>query len=133
MYADLVNMPDVRGRPICECMFKPEIREFHGKYYNYIALMATLLLPFLSLLITNYVIIVKVIQAKVKREALVSTQSNDGQVKQMTATLISVSVIFLVLNTPYVVMFYFMNLDDSTDMKYHIIFTIAGEFAILLK
>ena len=115
-------MADARRRPIYKCIFKPEIREFHGKYYNYIALMANLLLLFLSLLITNIIIIVKVIQAKVKREALVSTQSNDGQVKHMTATLISVSVIFLVLNTPYVVMFYFMNLDDATDMKYHIIF-----------
>ena len=131
IYADLVTVAVVKGRPIRKCLFKREITEFHFKYYNYIALMATLLLPFLSLLIANIVIIVKVIQAKVKREALVSTQSDDGQVRQMTATLISVSVIFLVLNTPYVVVYYFLPPADGTNIKYGII--IAGQFGSLLN
>ena len=133
IYADLVTVAVVKGRPIRKCLFKREITEFHVKYYNYIALMATLLFPFLSLLIANIVIIVKVIQAKVKREALVSTQSDDGQVRQMTATLISVSVIFLVLNTPYVVVYYFLPLPDGTNIKYGIIFAIAGQFGSLLN
>ena len=121
------------GRVEGVCMYGAYVGDFDGKYWGVISLIMTLILPFGTLLIANVIIIIKVIQAKVKRSRLQSTDHDQGHVTKMTTTLVCVSVIFLILNTPYATVYYLMSTPDYTDLKYAVIFSILGQCANFLQ
>ena len=131
--AGLVKFTNSRGGTRSKCVYAINIEEFHEEYWRLISLLTTLILPFSTIFIANVVLIVKFIQSKV-RGTLVTSQerSRSGQAKRITSTLISVSLIFLILNTPYVIVFYLLPLPTAQDRKYAIIFAILGQCATFL-
>ena len=130
--ADLIRYEHPDGHVEHMCMYGFYVGDFDKKYWGIISLIVTLILPFGTLLIANVIIIIKVIQAKVKRSRLQSTDHDQGHVTKMTTTLVCVSIIFLILNMPYTIVFFVMPYPDYTDLKYLTIFDILGECATFL-
>ena len=131
----LVKFTPYSGGTINLCMYgiNNVYPQFHKDYWIRISLLTTLILPFSTIFIANIVLIVKFIQIKVKRSLVTSEeQSRSGQAKRIAITLISVSLIFLILNSPHVIVFYFLPLPTGRDTQYAIIFTILGQCASFL-
>ena len=98
--------------------------KFHYNFLSLISLLTTpVIFPFSTILIANIIIIAKLIQRKVKK--------ND-QAKRITTTLISVSLIFLILNIPCDMMFYLLPKPTWPSYKYGGIFMIMRAFNTLL-
>ena len=129
--ADLHHTKSAAGTSVTICTYLPQFHEFHNKYWSVLTLLMSLIFPCGTVFISNIVIIFKVTEARIKRSALVKTDTDDGQVKQMTATLISVSIIFLITNVPLVVM-QFLSYPSPQDVKYTIIFKTILQFGTFL-
>ena len=75
----------------------------YGQYYaDYIVLCFRSIVPFLMLLIGNSLIIYKIHKLNAKRWEMTTNQSPDDS-QSMMAMLISISVLFLVTQTPYII------------------------------
>ena len=131
--AELVDYPFYRGGTKIMCRYGISYEEFHKDYWNLISLLTTLIIPFSTIFIANFTLIVKFIQSKVQRSLVTSHEQNrSGQAKRITISLISVSLIFLILNTPFVIVFYLLRKPTAQDNKYGIIFNILRQCATFL-
>ena len=106
---------------------------FHQDDWQPSVLVTSKILPYSMIFIANMVLIVKFIQSKVKRTLVTSEEQNRSrQAKRITTTLISVSLIFLILHTPRVIVIHLLTSSTSQDKKYGIILNILGQCAYFL-
>ena len=106
------------GRDVC--LFRLNRKKLYSICWSLISLLTTLILPSGTIFIANAVLIVKFIQSKVTGTLVTSEgQIMRRQAKRITITVISVSLIFLILNMPRVIVFYLLPLPTSQEKNGH--------------
>ena len=87
-----------------DCWFVGKWAHYQKYYANYIVLFVKTIIPFSVLFIGNVLKIYKIRRSNVRRGEMthVANQSTDDS-QSMTAMLISISVLFLVTQTPFIV------------------------------
>ena len=87
-----------------DCWFTGKWAHYHQYHVDYVTLCLKSLIPFCILITGNTVIIYKTRKFNAKRQEMTQTtnQSPDDS-QSMTAMLISISVLFLVTQTPYII------------------------------
>ena len=132
---DLVERRTITGAVHKQCGIRPSLMVFHFKYYNIATLMIQIVVPFVLLAIANVVIIVRVILARLRRGKMQSNSNDiviDSEVKMMTLTLVSVSVIFLLLNSTMafsLMSFYIPFFKNTRDVKILLILQTLNQFS----
>ena len=90
-------------------------------YYQYFLLCIRSVIPFTILIVSNSMIIFKINKFKAKRKAMTTSHGNYGSAEDsdsMTPMLISISILFLITQTPYLItnnIIYRMNVDDHSE------------------
>ena len=90
------------------------------EYYQYFLMCIRSVIPFSILIIGNSMIIIKMNKLKAKRKAMTATTSK-GSVddsESMTSMLISISILFLITQTPYLItnhIVFGLNVDDYSE------------------
>ena len=114
----LINFIDSCSSTVTQCPSGLNHKKFRRNFWSLIFVLTTLvILPFSTILIANVILITKFIQSKIKK---------NGQTKRITTTLISVSLIFLILNTPCDIILYLLP-TPPWRYKYVILFSILRE------
>ena len=107
-----------------------------NNYEQYKSLFLRIIIPFSVLIIGNSMIIYKIRKSNVSRQEMTQTanQSTDDS-QSLTAMLISISVLFLVTQTPYIITNYIekhLNYDELS-LEYEAGYYLLQTFTRLLK
>ena len=88
-----------------DCNFNEKLAHFYQYHIDYLSLCLKSIAPFSILIIGNSMIIYKIRKSYVQRHQMTQTanQSADDSQSSMTAMLISISVLFLVTQMPYII------------------------------
>ena len=88
-----------------DCHFNEKLAHFYQYHINYLSLCLKSIIPFSILIIGNSMIIYKMHKSYVQRQEMTqaANQSTDDSQSSMTAMLISIFVLFLVTQTPYII------------------------------
>ena len=119
-----------------DCCFRGNWANYNEYYRGPIELCLNSILPFSVLIIGNLLIIYKIRKFDTKRQEMTQTANHSADDSQsMTAMLISISVLFLVTQTPFLITNLIerrMNYDDITP-EYEAGYSLLETFTELLK
>ena len=118
------------------CWFVGSWADFHNYYTEYVSLVVRIIIPFSVLIVGNSIIIYKIIQSNAQRLEMTQTvKQNTDDSQSMTAMLISISILFLVKQTPYIITNHigFRLNYDSLSPEYEHGFYLLQTFTRLLK
>ena len=119
-----------------DCWFVGKWTYFYIYYIEYVSLCLRTIVPFSVLIVGNSMIIYKIHKFNRQRQDMTQTANqNAADSQSMTATLISISVLFLVTQTPFVITNYIdKRLDYSIlSSEYEYGFYLLETFTRLLK
>ncbi len=99
------STPEYRGDGVLlyyGCVPKDKHLKFYDDYSDLVALFLTSLIPFAIIIVSNLIIIHKIVQAKRQRQSM-QTGSSTADSQSLTAMLISISILFLVSTMPFLI------------------------------
>ncbi|CAH1775032.1 unnamed protein product [Owenia fusiformis] len=88
---------------------------FYAYYWTWIDACIASFVPFILIFICNILIVFQLIKAKIRRNLYVTNSLSDDATKSMTVTLIVISIVFLVLTAPAVIVLIVINLKKIND------------------
>ena len=120
-----------------DCHFNEKLAHFYQYHIDYLSLCLKSIIPFSILIIENSMIIYKMRKSYVQRQEMTqaANQSTDDSQSSMTAMLISISALFLVTQTPYIITNLIercLNYDDLS-LEYQYGYYLLETFTRLLK
>ena len=102
----LVSTSGFRNESKWQCTISHESHvDFLTTIWPWIDFIASFSLPFLTLVVGNSVIIYKLVSSFLSRRQMTSAADDNGNVANMTITLISINLVFLCLTSPVVIFF----------------------------
>ena len=119
-----------------DCWFVGKWAAFYQYYAEYVSLCLRTTTPFSVLIVGNSMIIYRIRKSKVRRQQMTQTanQSTDDS-QSMTAMLISISLLFLVTQTPFLITNYIEKRHDydTISLEYEYGYYLLETFTRLLK
>ena len=118
------------------CWFVGKLEHFYKYYSEFVTLCLRTVIPFSALIVGNSMIICKIHKLNRKRQEMTQTANQSADDSQsMTAMLISISLLFLATQTPFLITNYiYRRLDYSTlSSEYEYGYYLLETFTRLLK
>ena len=114
-----------------DCWFTGYRAHFYQYYIEYIALFARSLIPFTVIILANSMIIYKIYKLKALRQKMTLTANhNADDSHSMTTMLISISILFLVTQTPFLITNYiekrmdYDTVSEEYEQKFYLLETV---------